>query len=186
MCLDKSIFLETYDILRNFKLKKTLNRPNASGLHRVTQWGNKKGTTQYDRVGYPCESMNFGLVNKRFGNNGNPKYKFDNPIQPGNNNSKYPEIYEQLKKLINKIDPNFEYDCITLNHNFRCIPHYDKHNKSASLIVSFGDFEGGELVVEGEEFDIKNNPLIFNGSVSRHWTLEFIGDRYSVIFFKIV
>lgn len=184
MCLE-NIYNETYEVLKNFKMKKTSNRSNASGVKKMVQWGRNKNTDKYDRVGFPCESMNFGLVKKRFCNDGNPNIKFDQPIQYGNNNKKYPEIYEQLKKLIEEIDPNFEYDCITINRNFKCRPHYDRNNKSPSLIVGFGNYEGGELVIEGEEFDIKNKPLIFNGSIAKHWTLEWNGDRFSVIYFKI-
>jgi len=185
MCIEK-IYEETYNLLRKYKLKKTNNRPNASGLRKLVQWGRNIGTDKFDRVGWGVESINFGLVRKRFCIDGNPKYKFDNPIQEGNNNRKYPELYEQLKTLINQIDPHFDYDCITLNHQFKCRPHYDKNNKSPSLIVGLGDYEGGELVVEGEEFDIRHNPLMFNGGKCKHWTLEYIGDRYSVIYFKIV
>ena len=185
MCIDNSIYQETYEILKTIKVKKTSNRPNASGLKKLVQWGRNKNTDKYDKVGYPCKSMNFGIVKKRFCNNGNAKYKFDNPIQEGNNNSKYPEVYNQLKKLIHTIDPNFEYDCITINHNFLCKPHYDKNNKSPSIIIGLGNYEGGELVIENCEFDIKNNALMFNGSTSRHWTNNYIGDRYSVIYFKI-
>ena len=136
MCKYKNICNETYELLKTFKVKKTPNRPNASGLRYLTQWGRKKGTNQYDKVGIACESCNFGLVKKRYGANGNPKYKFDQPIQQGNNNSKFPHIYEQLKKLIHEIDPLFEYDCITLNHNFLCKPHYDKQNTSPSIIIN--------------------------------------------------
>ena len=186
MCIDKNIYKETYNLLKGFSVKKTRNRSNASGLSHLTQWGRNKGTNSYDRVGYAYESMNFGLVKKRYCIDGTPKIKFDNPIQPGNNNSKFPEIYEQLKKLIKEIDPNFDYDCITLNHNFLCKPHYDKNNKSPSIIVGLGEYEGGELVVEGCEFDIKNKPLVFNGSIAKHWTNNYEGDRYSVIYFKIV
>ena len=132
MCIDNSIYQETYEILKTINVKKTSNRPNASGLKKLVQWGRNKNTDKYDKVGYPCKSMNFGIVKKRFCINGNPKYKFDNPIQEGNNNSKYPEIYNQLKKLIHTIDPEFEYDCITLNHNFLCKP---QHQDTGLIII---------------------------------------------------
>ena len=184
MCLE-NIYSETYELLKTIKIKKTNNRPNASGLKKIVQWGKNKGSVNFDRVGFPCESMNFGLVQKRFSHNGNPKNKYDNPIQEGSNNSKYPEIYNQLKKLIHEIDENFEYDCITLNHNFLSKPHFDKNNKSPSIIIGLGNYEGGELVIENCEFDIKNKPLIFHGGTTRHWTNNYEGDRYSIIYFKI-
>ena len=187
MCgeLPWDLYYETLDVLERHTIKHTRNRPNVSGLQKLAQWGRNKGTDKYDRVGIPMRSQNFGMVNKRFCINGNPKYKFDTPFQPSNNNDKYPELYEQLKKLIRIIDKDFEYNTITVNHNFTCLPHYDKANKSPSLIVALGDYSGGELMVEGCPIDIQWNPLIMNGSVSQHWTNEFIGERYSIIYYKI-
>ena len=179
------IYNETLNILIKYQIKTTRNRPNVSGLLKITQWGRNKGTDKYDRVGIPMRSQNFGMVKKRYGNNGNPNVKFDQPFQPASNNEKFPELYEQLKKLIKTIDSDFEYNTITVNHNALCLPHYDKANKSPSLIVALGDFSGGELIVEECPIDIKYNPLIMNGSVSKHGTNEFLGERYSIIYYKI-
>ena len=181
MCLD-SIYNDTYQLLKNFKMSKTTNRANVSGLEKRKTYGNKP---KLFFVGRRCESMNFGLVRKRFGLNGNKKYKVQKQIDEGNNNFKYPDIYKQLQLLIKSIDPTFKYNTITLNHNLLCLPHKDKHNKSPSLIVAFGDFLGGELVLDCCEFDINRKPLIMNGSNVIHWTNNFIGDRYSVIYYNI-
>jgi hypothetical protein len=178
MCekLSMDLYFETLEILERNVIKKTCNRVNVSGLSRLVQWGSKKGTNKYDRVGFPMRSQSFGLVNKRFFTSGfNKRQSFDKPLQESNNNKKYPELFTQLKKLIKRIDPNFSYNSITVNHNFKCIPHFDKANISPSLIIALGDFEGGELNIEGCLFDIHWNPLIMNGSTSEHSTNDFVG-----------
>ena len=55
--------------------------------------------------------------------------------------------------------------------------------QSTSLIVGLGDYDGGELVVEGEPFDIRYAPLTFDGWRQRHWTLPFAGERFSLVWF---
>ena len=68
--------------------------------------------------------------------------KGENPYQPAANNSRKPLIYENLKKLISVyvILPEFKYTSITLNKNFKCLPHKDKGNKKESLIVMLFKF----------------------------------------------
>jgi len=187
MCgeLDWNLYYDTLEILERHPIKETRNRPNVSGLSHLVQWGRNKGTDKYDRVGHPAKSQNFGMVYRRFCTTGNPYVKVDTPFQESSNNKKFPELYRQLKILINQIDPDFEYNSITLNHNFKCLPHYDKKNKSPSLIVALGNYTGGELIVEDCPIDIQWKPLIMNGSVAKHWTNNFEGDRYSIIYYKI-
>ena len=185
MCIDENILNETLETLSNMKWKLTKNRPNASGTKCLKQWGRNKGTNKYDKVGYSVCSMNFGMVYRLFRNTGNIHEKLDSPYQEGANNAKYPEVYDSLKKLIHHIDSSFEYNSITINKNFKCRPHYDKNNKSPSMIIGLGDYEGGELVVEKCEMDIKNNPVIFNGGSCLHWVNEFIGDRFTIVYYNI-
>ena len=185
MCVNDDLYAEILAVLQKHKITKTRNRPNASGLDYVTQYGKNKGTNIFSRVGVMCESQNFGIVKKRFCHNGNIHMKYDQPFQPSANNHKYPLVYEALKKIIKAIDPDFEYNSITLNHNFKTLPHYDKSNKSPSLIVALGDYTGGELVIEDCKFDICCKPLIMNGGVSKHWTNDFVGERYSIVYYKI-
>jgi len=64
--------------------------------------------------------------------------------------------------------------------------HTDKgagSGQSTSLIVALGDYTGGQLVVEGEEKDIRYQPHEFDGWTQRHWTLPFTGERYSLVWF---
>ena len=187
MCIfiNENILNETLQVLKNFTFKTTKNRSNASGIRFLKQWGRNKNSKRYDKVGYPAQSMNFGTVYRLFRNTGNIHEKVDSPYQPGANNKKYPQVYEVLKKLIHHIDPEFKYNSITINRNFKCRPHYDKRNVSPSMIIGLGDYEGGELVVEKCEFNIKKKPLIFNGGSCLHWVNEFIGDRYTIVYYNI-
>lgn len=75
---------------------------------------------------------------------------------------------------------------IAVNRNARFKPHVDSGagaGQSRSLIVGLGDYKCGELVVEGEEVDIRYRPLEFNGWTQRHWTRPFVGERYSLVWF---
>ena len=76
-----------------------------------------------------------------------------------------------------------KYTSITLNKNFKCLPHKDKGNKKESLIVGLGDYIGGELFIEGIPFDIKYNPLLFNGVDLEHWVNDFEGDRWTIVYY---
>jgi hypothetical protein len=51
------------------------------------------------------------------------------------------------------------------------------------LIVGFGTYSGGELMVEGEKHDIRYRAIEFNGWTERHWTMPFSGERYSLVWF---
>jgi len=180
MCIDIDLYFETINILDNYKIKPNIHRPNASGIQRTAVWGVKK--PHRVNVGVKCLSQNFGLVKSRFPTSDGLKPA---GIRQSNNNDKYPEVYNQLKKLIKEIAPDFEYNSITVNKNFRCLPHKDKANIKPSLIIGLGDYTGGELNIENCLFDIKCNPLIFNGSLLEHSTEPFTGTRYSIVFYSI-
>lgn len=98
------------------------------------------------------------------------------------NNKKKPELYAELKNLIAEHDPDFAYTTIQVNKNVQCLPHIDKNNVGPSYIIALGDFSGGKLVLEGEEIDIHNKWLKFDGRLG-HWVTPFTGTRYSVVYF---
>ena len=89
---------------------------------------------------------------------------------------------EALKKFIAEKKPDFQYTTIQVNKNVFCNPHVDKNNVGPSYIIALGDFTGGELVVEGTEFNIKNRWKKFDGRRA-HWINPFKGTRYSLVFF---
>ena len=110
-------------------------------------------------------------------------YKKGRPIEKGvamkaNND----EIFNECKRLF----PDFDFNGVMLNRNFKCPPHKDKNNINDSLIIGLGDYEQGELVVENVPHDIRYKPLIFNGSKNEHYVNDWTnGDRYSVVLFTL-
>jgi hypothetical protein len=150
------------DMLKNTKINITWSRQHGAGIGR---------------------SLSFGYGRIR-------KYKGINEFKA---NHTYPELYEELQRMAEILCP-FECNSIIVNHNFKCAMHTDK-NKSDSIIVGLGDYKGGELSIlervddVGRRFydcyDIKYNPMQFNGYENSHWTEPFTGERYSIIFTNI-
>ena len=98
-----------------------------------------------------------------------------------------PILYNELLRCGKAICP-FDFTMIQLNKNLECPLHKDSKNAGYSMLVSIGDYEGGETVVEypdnHTEYDIKNKFASFNGSRYTHWTKPFEGKRYSLVFYK--
>ena len=119
-------------------------------------------------------SQCFGIVRQRNGTYTGSRMNFQRPY-----------LYYLLLKLAQDILPqDFSYQSIQLNQNYKTAPHYDKGNKGESGIVAFGDYTEGELVIEDQEIDIKNKLVFFDGSKYKHWTKDFRGFRYSIVFFN--
>ena len=75
---------------------------------------------------------------------------------------------------------------IAINRNAQFRPHTDSGagaGQSTSLIVGLGDYCGGDLVLEGEQKDIRYKATEFNGWKQRHWTMPFKGERFSLVWF---
>jgi tRNA U38,U39,U40 pseudouridine synthase TruA len=73
-----------------------------------------------------------------------------------------------------------------VNCNAEFTPHVDSGTgagQSLSMIVGLGDYTGGELYVEGDLFDIRFKPIEFDGWKLRHWTNQFQGERFSLVWF---
>ena len=96
----------------------------------------------------------------------------------------YPEIDALLKDFINEIEPEFVYTTVTMNKNFKCLPHVDGKNVGKSWIIGLGDYSGGELNIEGVKHDIRGRWLKFNGSEKEHWVEPFEGNRYTLVYFN--
>ena len=67
------------------------------------------------------------------------------------------------------------------------MPHKDSgagNGQQVSLIVGLGNYSGGQLGVEGTIHDIQYMPLEFDGWKQRHWTLPFVGERFSLVWFS--
>jgi hypothetical protein len=104
---------------------------------------------------------------------------------------KFKDVYEETLKYMKENNSEFIFTSIQYNKNQQCKKHLDKNNVGVSLIIGLGDYEGGELIVYDEhgnnpvKHDIKNKPLKFNGSKYWHETAEFVGERYTMVFYSI-
>lgn len=173
------------------KIRRTRKRPNTSGLDEnyiKNIRGTIKGKTVYlpglthtgkkkvaNYVGNLCESITFGQTKSYF--------MLNAPIQDRQANALYRNVYEELKKLAKCLFPEFKYNNITLNHNFKCKPHIDSKNVGESIIIGFGEYENGELNVEGEKHNIRYKPFKFNGAEHEHWVEDFNGNRWTAVYF---
>jgi len=132
-----------------------------------------------NRLGFPMSRRTvFGMTR--------PRYKYKGYLELSYDSKRYPHIYHELLRIGNIICP-FPYNCIQVNHNTICPPHKDANNVGDSLLVSFGDYTGCTIYIDGKEYDAKNKPLVFNGSELSHYnTNDLSGTKYSLIYFTIV
>ena len=73
-----------------------------------------------------------------------------------------------------------------VNFNAQFTPHVDSGRglgQSLSMIVGLGDYNEGEIYVEGVPHQIRYQPLEFDGWGLRHWTNHYRGERFSLVFF---
>lgn len=73
-----------------------------------------------------------------------------------------------------------------VNRNAQFTPHVDSGRglgQSVSMIVGLGDYNGGEVIVEGKPYAIRYNALEFDGWRQLHWTAPFVGERFSLVWF---
>ena len=98
---------------------------------------------------------------------------------------KHMDLFYLLIEYGLKILPrDFIFTSITVNYNLKCLPHKDNGNFGFSCITALGEFQNGNLFIEGKKYDIKNNVLMFDGSKCLHQTENFSGDRYTIIYYK--
>jgi tRNA U38,U39,U40 pseudouridine synthase TruA len=74
-----------------------------------------------------------------------------------------------------------------INRNAEFMPHVDSgrgEGQSLSLIVGLGNFDRGEIVVEGRAYPIRYQPLEFDGWNQIHYTEPFDGnERFTLVWF---
>ena len=106
----------------------------------------------------------------------------------------YPELNDIFIEFTKKYIPEFKWTQVQLNKNFQSPPHFDAANIGESYILGLGDYTKGRLFMEVESSftdepmirkeNIKNRLFCFNGSKYKHWTEDYEGNRYSVVFFN--
>jgi hypothetical protein len=96
------------------------------------------------------------------------------------------ELYNELKRIADIIVP-FKWSSVLVNNNVVCGKHLDASNIGESVLLSIGDYEGCNIVVNGKKYDAKYQPLIFNGSKLEHYTTDdLVGNKYSLVFYNIL
>jgi hypothetical protein len=130
----------------------------------------------------PGRTQAYGIINRVKGGRG---------IGLGMNCEKYPKIWDQGQKLAQAILPDsIKWTTFMLNMNYEAQAHVDKNNDGESLVVAFGDYTGGELVIRNSdgtdtEFNIRYRPVIMDASKITHYVKPVTsGTRYSIIFFR--
>ena len=172
--VDKKLFDPLLNMLQNISLKK----------HYSEEYCKRNNTENYSkcfRKNFPeHRSSIFGVV-KCFGRG----TKGGKTHMISLASTKYPDVYEELKRIGDLIVP-FEYSSVLVNNNTVCGKHFDSNNVGKSLIVSIGDYTGCKLVIEGVEYNAQYQPLIFNGAEKEHWnTDDLVGDKYSIVYYYI-
>ena len=116
---------------------------------------------------------------------GMTKPRYTNKIQLAAYSRKYPEIHDEIMRLGELISPDgFSFNSVQVNRNICCPKHRDSKNVGLSILVSFGEYTGCNIVIEGTEYNAKYQPVMFNGALLEHWNTEdLIGDKYSLVFF---
>lgn len=79
----------------------------------------------------------------------------------------------------------FAVEQFMVNRNFETKPHYDTLNHGDCFVFAVGEYSGGELVIENEVFDIRYNPIVFDGRTKLHYNLPITsGTKWSVVGFN--
>ena len=98
-------------------------------------------------------------------------------------NFERPELYEQILKIAAAtLPPEFSWLSCQLNQDYQTAEHKDVGNRGLSAILGFGDYTGGELVIEETPVSIKNRIVFFDGSLYTHSTAPYTGHRYSLVY----
>lgn len=100
----------------------------------------------------------------------------------------HPDLDELLIQFMKQHNRKFIFNSVYITKNCQSKPHVDSSNVGDSIIVTVGKFEKGNLYVINDNltstlFDIKTQSLQFNGVRHPHYTQEFTGTRYSLIFY---
>ena len=113
---------------------------------------------------------------------------------------KNPEFEKLLEKLVNTYYPDVEYNSFMVNRNAEMIPHRDLRNRGHSFIMGFGDYIGGELVIDAKTsavtptdicnddlilIDTHHKPVSFDGKNHFHYVNPFVGNRFTLVAYYI-
>ena len=134
----------------------------------------KRGNS--NRRGFPIhQAVVFGITRQRF----------TGKVKESRYTELHPAIWQEIQRVGSIINPEFKYNSVYVNQNVITPPHKDSKNVGKSLLVSFGDYTGCNIVIEGEIYDAKYNPVVFDGAACLHLnTDDLVGTKYSLVFFN--
>lgn len=100
-----------------------------------------------------------------------------------------PYLYNLLLDFGRRYVPLEGWTSITVNANFAASPHRDKGNEGHSYLVSFGDFQEGELELHEPDLSgtvqIRHSPILLDGARIIHSVRPFKGNRYSLVYYRL-
>lgn len=153
--VDKNVFSKLIGMLDKLKFTKRIKNNNRSN--------------------FPVhESAIFGIIRHRYkGTVGLSTYSL-----------KHKEIYHELHEVAKQINPDFQFNAIHVNKNLVCPKHIDGHNVGKSLLISIGDYNGCNIVINNKKYDAKYKPIYFNGALLEHYNTDDLeGTKYSIIYY---
>lgn len=134
-------------------------------------------TNKYRTIAGDGKSQSFGIVNRRC-----------LPVDYSRQNWLRPKLYYHLQEFAKKY-VDISWTSITVNQNYRSLPHRDKGNQGESFLVAFGSYSGGDLRIhEGDlsgSHDIWCKPIKADFSKILHSVDVFSGTRYSLVFYTL-
>lgn len=134
-------------------------------------------------------SLLYGLTPYSYVGNGGTRFKDpDSNYYWSLGRMKYPHLQEIFKEFSQLHFPDFEWSSVMINKNFQTKAHKDGGNIGESVMLGLGDYRGGALYVKYDD-EIKKYQtwcrlVRFNGSLYEHWTEDFEGDRFTLVFYN--
>lgn len=96
-----------------------------------------------------------------------------------------PYLYKLLLEFGSEFIP-IKFNAITINQDYQCAIHRDKNNSGDSVIVAFGEYDGGQLELHEGDLkgihDIKHKLFQHDFTKTYHSVLPFTGNRYSIVY----
>ena len=102
-----------------------------------------------------------------------------------------PSLTQLIFDYGKSIQPGFGFNAVCVNKSYQMRKHKDKNNIGESMVVGLGDYSGGELKIWNKKgdscinYDIKQTPIVFNGSQFFHEVAAFEGERWSLVYYTM-
>tara|TARA_R110000803_G_scaffold126633_2_gene194202 strand:- start:87 stop:659 length:573 start_codon:yes stop_codon:yes gene_type:complete len=181
-----SLFAQIRIRLKTYDKPKVIKLPNTNmfnelisilEISKLRQSAKVTGNRRGGRLNFPqFKGGTYGKVRERIG---------QRIVAVSAMSKQNPVLWEEMKRIGEIICP-FPFTSVQLNKNLQCPKHKDRQNCGDSMLVSFGDYTGNNIVVDGVEYDARANPVIFNGSQLEHYNTEQTGGtKYSLVYYSM-